>query len=752
MPVSWAKEHSLAAESLDSSPFFVFSALPILYGSFAILLFRRFAGFSRRSRLFMSGPKDDRTNRPPQRLRASLASVPWIGAQGAETLKRLGLTTVRDLVFYFPRDYEPNAQLALIADLREDLPVRVKARLVDIELRGFRSGKSVLGALFQDDAGARFRAVWFNMPFLRQQLVKDNTYLVTGKGRLKGQTWEFPHPRAALLEADVQPEEQQGLSPIYSLTEGLLQGRLRMWMRRMLKQTIEEIEEPFPEPFRQGKQLIGIHDAVRWIHFPLSEEHLAQARRRLVYQELLVLQTALALRKAMVARQPAIPLSSDARVDARIRRRIPFQLSADQDQAIAELRQDLAKGHPMQRLLQGDVGAGKTIVAAYCLLLAVANGCQGALMAPTEILARQQFQTMGNLLQKSKVQVGLLVGGQKQAERELTLADIATGRTQVVVGTQAVIQEKVRFQKLGLVVIDEQHRFGVRERAILKQNQFAPHYLVMTATPIPRTMMLAACGDLDVSVLKEKPRGVLPISTHLVEPESRGAWWNFVRKKLREGRQAYIVAPLVESSERVEANNVEDLFESLTQTELASFRVGLIHGQQSSQLNQNAMDAFRLGKLDAVVCTSVIEVGLDVPNAVTITIYNPERFGLSQLHQLRGRVGRGAHAGFCGCFVDPAQTGNRARMEAFAAHSSGFDLAEIDFKLRGPGEVLGAKQSGLPRLAIADLARDGETLVEARTDALQLLAQNQLDDPSWRVFHKLVLQRHGLGMMLGDVG
>ena len=691
----------------------------------------------------------------PRRLRAPLATVPWIGDEGAAKLARMGMRTVRDLIFHFPRDYEAEAKAVEIAEVQENLPVRIQAVLREVNFRGYTSGKSILGGLFEDPAGVRFRAVWFNMPFLRHQLQREKTYIITGKAKLKGLSWEFSQPRIVLLEGELEAAHRSGMAPIYALTEGVTLGKMRMWMRRLLRLAVQEIEEPLPEEFRQARNLMGIHQAVYSIHFPQNPQMLELARRRLVYQELLVLQTALGLRRAAVGKQPAFPLACDAKLDSRIRRRIPFILTPDQDKAIEELRDDLGKGKPMQRLLQGDVGSGKTIVAAYCLMLAAANDCQAAMMAPTEILARQQYQTLCKLLHESKVQVGLLVGGQKAAEKDEVLARIARGDIQVVVGTQAVIQEGVRFKRLGLVVIDEQHRFGVRERAALKQSEFTPHYLVMTATPIPRTMMLAACGDMDVTLLKDKPRQLRPVSTHLVEPKDRAPWWEFVRKKLREGRQAYVVAPLVESSERVEADNVEDLFESLSQTELAGFRVGLIHGRQSSQTNQGAMDAFRASKLDALVCTSVIEVGLDVPNAVTMTIYNPERFGLSQLHQLRGRVGRGAHQSHCACFVgestDPP-TENRTRMEAFAKHSNGFELAEIDFKLRGPGEVLGAKQSGLPRLAIADLARDGDLLQEARADALRWIEENRHEDAAWAALVKLVLQRHGKGMLLGDVG
>jgi ATP-dependent DNA helicase RecG len=405
-------------------------------------------------------------------------------------------------------------------------------------------------------------------------------------------------------------------------------------------------------------------------------------------------------------------------------------------------------------LLQGDVGSGKTVVAVYAMLTCVARGHQAALMAPTEILARQHADTLSGLLQASRVRHVLLVGGLPQKQREAALADIAAGEVDVVIGTHALLQEDVRFARLGLVVIDEQHKFGVRQRAALRQGQQSPHYLVMTATPIPRTVSMTLFGDLDVTTLREMPPGRQEIRTYLVEPANQSRWWNFVREKLRAGRQAYVVAPLVDESQNVPAASVAEAFERLTNGELAAFRVGVIHGQMSSSEKEQAMADFRAGRAQVLVSTSVIEVGVDVANACVMVIDSAERFGLAQLHQLRGRVGRGMYAGFCGVLVSEALSPQaRARLDAFAATTDGFQLAEMDFELRGPGDLFGTQQHGLPPLRIADLRRDQHLLEDARGKAQQLFAADPgLKLPQHARLRRQMLVRYGGALELSDVG
>jgi ATP-dependent DNA helicase RecG len=482
---------------------------------------------------------------------------------------------------------------------------------------------------------------------------------------------------------------------------------------------------------------------------------LARARRRFVFQELFVLQLAVVARRwqqQVGFRAPSLEASAD--INARIERLFPFEWTAGQRAAVAEVAADMARETPMNRLLQGDVGSGKTVVAVYAMLLCVARGYQAALMAPTEILARQHAETLAELLRASRVRYLLLVGGLTPKQRETALVEIAAGNIDLVIGTHAVVQEDVRFAKLGLVVIDEQHKFGVRQRAALRQGKQSPHYLVMTATPIPRTISMTLFGDLDVTTLREMPPGRHEVRTYIVEPAEQPRWWNFVRDKLRAGRQAFVVAPLVDESQNVAAASVAEAFERLTNGELAAFRVRIIHGRMTPAEKEQAMADFRAGLTHVLVSTSVIEVGVDVPNACVMVIDSPERFGLAQLHQLRGRVGRGMFAGFCGVLMSEGMSEQaRDRLNRFAATSDGFELAEMDFQLRGPGDLFSTQQHGLPPLRIADLRRDQAVLEEARREAQRLFAADPgLKHADHQRLRRQMLVRYGNALELGDVG
>jgi ATP-dependent DNA helicase RecG len=443
----------------------------------------------------------------------------------------------------------------------------------------------------------------------------------------------------------------------------------------------------------------------------------------------------------------------DAKIDARIRRLLPFELTESQNTAIAEISADLALDRPMNRLLQGDVGSGKTIVSLYAMLACVAHGRQAALMAPTEILARQHADTLASLLEASRVKYALLTGGQSAPQRRELLQQLGSGELNVVIGTHAVVQEGVEFKNLGLVVVDEQHKFGVRQRNALRQGDVAPHYLVMTATPIPRTLSMTLFGDLDLSTLRALPAGRQQVNTYLIEPEQEPRWWHFVRARLAEGRQAYVVAPLVDDSENVAAPSVAAAFEQLTNGELEAFRLGLLHGRMSSAEKQRAMADFRSGETQVLVSTTVIEVGVDVPNATLIAVAGAERFGLAQLHQLRGRVGRGNRAGYCGVLLGETNEAARERLAAFAASTDGFALAELDFELRGPGDLFGTQQHGLPPLRIANLQTDRDVLEEARREAQLLVAADPgLKHAENEKLREQMLKRYGAALELGDAG
>jgi ATP-dependent DNA helicase RecG len=689
---------------------------------------------------------------PAEILATPIQFLKGVGPQRAELLERLGLRTARDVVFFFPRDYQDLNELARVADLVEGNLTRLRGTIEEVDQRVNASGSIVLGVLLAVEQG-RVRLIWFNSPFRRERFRLGEQLLVTGKPKFNGGIWEFAHPQVQSLDVDEQ-EPASKLLPVYPLTEGLNQGQMRRVAAAALETCVDLLDDVFPADFLASHGMMPIRQAILAIHHPGDRDELERARHRLIYQELLVLQLALALKHHdQHARRNAPPLEATAKIDARIRRLFPFELTAAQNQAIAEVAADMGRPHPMNRLLQGDVGSGKTVVAVYALLLAVAHSHQAALMAPTEVLARQHAATLERTLAASHVKWGLLTGGTTAAERADLLRRLASGDLNVIIGTQAILQADVHFARLGLVVIDEQHKFGVRQRAGLKQAGADPHYLVMTATPIPRTVAMTQFGDLDVSTLRESPPGRQTVRTYLVAEAARPKWWEFFGRKLREGCQGYIVTPVIDESSEADVASLEQAFESLAHGPLEAFRLGLLHGRMSSTAKDDAMQAFRRGDVQALVTTTVVEVGVDVGNATLMTVYSGERFGLSQLHQLRGRISRGTQPGFCAVFTDVESSEARQRLESFAATNDGFRLAEIDFELRGPGDLLGTRQHGLPPLRIADLVRDGGVLEEARHDAQQLIAADPtLAQPQFALLKQMVLRRYGRVLELGDVG
>jgi len=680
-----------------------------------------------------------------------LAELRSVGRRELEAFQRLRLRTVGDLLFFFPRDYQDLTDLRAISDLEEDRLQSVEATVEEIDQRVSFNGNTVVGVLVRQNADY-LRAVWFNQPFMREKFARGQRVMLFGKPKLRGGRWEMSHPRWEILDEGGAAEP--GLLPVYPLTEGLKQHSLRRAVQEALANFSELVCEALPRPLREQYQLVPITTALADVHFPADADALERARRRFIFQELLILQLALAQRRcAQCFGQQAPVLEATAKIGARIERLLPFQLTAGQRQVLAEITGDMARPAPMNRLLQGDVGSGKTVVATYAMMVCVAQQHQAVMMAPTELLARQHFETLTRMLRNSQVRIALLTGGLNAADRRTLLIDIAAGEVDIVVGTQAIVQSGAVFRKLGLVVIDEQHRFGVRQRAALKQAGLDPHYLVMTATPIPRTISMTVFGDLDVSSLKETPAGRQPVRTYLVGPDKEDRWWEFVRKKLREGRQAFVVAPLVGDSDKLQLANVSTTYEDLANGQLEAFRLDLVHGQRTSQEKQLAMEAFAAGRTQVLVCTSIVEVGINVPNATLMTILDAERFGLAQLHQLRGRVSRGTHPGYCAVQADPKSDTARQRLEAFTSSQDGFHLAEIDFQLRGPGDLFGTAQHGLPRLRIADLTRDGELLAEARAAAQQLVADNpELAGDQWTLVRRQLTSRYSKALDLGDVG
>ena len=680
----------------------------------------------------------------------------YVGPQRAELLAKLGLRTAADVLFYFPRAYQDLSALRPIDQLEPGQLASVVGTIEEFDVRTTASGMTILGMLLRD--GVHYlRCVWFNQPWIRGKFPIHSRVLVAGEVRGTPLRWEIVHPHVEILSDDEDAPAGRIL-PVYPLTEGIAQSQ----MRRIVFQAVETfghlVEDVFPDDFLDSRRLWPIHKALVQIHQPADQASLEQARRRFIYQELLVLQLALAIRKWRLRHQrQAPPLPASAKIDARITRLFPFPLTTAQRQAIDEIASDMARPWPMNRLLQGEVGSGKTVVAMYAMLLAVAHGYQAALMAPTEILARQHLETLSRALAASRVRLALLVGSLTPAQRRTVLAQIAAGEVDIVIGTHAVThavaRSGVEFRRLGLVVIDEQHKFGVRQRAALKKAGVDPHYLVMTATPIPRTVAMTLFGDLDVSELRELPPGRQKVHTYLASQEQRLRWWRFFRQKLDEGQQGYVITPLVEEAESVDAANVQATYDALRQGELAGYRLGMLHGRMTPAEKDAVMAAFRDGRLQVLVATSVVEVGVDVPNATLMTIEGGERFGLAQLHQLRGRISRGTTSGYLCVFTSSAHEESRRRLEAFCQTTDGFALAEQDFRLRGPGDLFGTQQHGLPPLRIADLTRDAAVVEEARQEAQRLVATDpDLADPRWARLRRQVFSRYGAALDLGDVG
>jgi len=686
-----------------------------------------------------------------EQLLKPLHQVPGVSPAWAELMAKLGLRSVSNVLFNFPRRYLDLSDVRPIAEIEADKPVSVRGVVVDVDARETRRG-ILVGALITE-AGQNLRAVWFNQAFMMKRLVRGQQVMFSGKAKKKLGLWEMSHPRVQWLE-DADDTSGAAILPVYSLTEGVGQGQVRYVTRTVLEHFSAQLDDVFPEDYLTQHQLLPIREAIPNIHFPSDQAALAAAQRRLVYQELLVLQLALAIKRAQQrSGRPAPALECTAKIDARIRRLLPFELTPGQEQAIREISGDLAQNRPMSRLLEGDVGSGKTVVALYAMLVAVAHGYQAALMAPTEILARQHAATLEKLLAHSQVNRSLLLGGMPSAKRDALLAQIASGEMHLIVGTQAMLQEDVRFAKLGLVVIDEQHKFGVRQRSTLRGSDAAPHYLVMSATPIPRSLAMTQFGDLDLSVIRDAPPGRQQVRTYWAKDDQREKWWTFFTRKLNEGRQGYVIVPLVEGSENTQATSLQEAYESLANGPLEAYRLGLVHGRLGQQEKDAAMEDFRSGRTQVLIATSVVEVGVDVPNATLMTIEGAEHFGLAQLHQLRGRISRGSFPGFCTVFTESESDDVKQRIEAFVSTTDGFTLAELDFALRGSGHLLGTQQSGMPPLLIADLERDREILDEARRDAQTLVdADPGLANPAWARIRHMVLTRFGHALDLADVG
>jgi ATP-dependent DNA helicase RecG len=701
----------------------------------------------------------------PSALEVSLGELDGVGPKLAEAAAEAGMHTLGDLLWRVPRSHRDRTVVS-IAELEPGQQATVRVEVLADAGRPFRRrGLSILTVRVGDESGS-VRATWFNQPWLARKLTRGTGLLLTGSRDKRGfrvseyevvsggegqgappAGWVSRQERsaadresglgekedAAAREGHPAPPHERRLMPVHPATEQLNAQRIRGWVEQAIGLAPNAIEA-LPAELRERRGLAGVADALKAVHFPEGERDVEEARERLAFEELFLYQAVLATRKrSHRAARPAPKLGEPGEAVGRWLESLPFELTRDQRKACEEIDADLDSGEPMQRLLMGEVGSGKTVVALYAMLRALEAGFQAALMAPTETLAEQHAATLERLLVHEPVPFSLLTGATPVARRREALERLESGELGLVVGTHALIEPDVRFARLGVCVVDEQHRFGVRQRRALDSKRvegMAPHVLHMTATPIPRTLSLTAYGDLDTTALRELPAGRQPVETRLVEEGERAAAYEFVRGQLRTGRQAYVVCPLVEESERMQGRAAEVEAERLAAGELSGFSVGLIHGQMPSADKAAAMEAFASREIDVLVATTVIEVGIDVPNATAMLIEGAERYGISQLHQLRGRVGRGAHESHCLLFAEGGGGMARRRLRAVVRSRDGFELAEVDLALRGEGEVLGTLQHGLPRFAVAELPDDAENLVAAKDEVLALLDRyGSLDAP-----------------------
>ena len=667
-------------------------------------------------------------------------------------LEKLGIRTIRDLLFFFPRDYECTGELVDLSELEAESEVTVVGEIADTRTGRTRYGKSIY-SINIDCEDVEVKATWFNMRFLKDKFQVGDRVVLSGVAKPKANRWEMTHPRISIVDEDTEVQGSEVL-PVYRLSQGISQPAIRKLVKTAVDDYVELLDEALPELIRTQKGIGSIQEAIRGIHHPEKLEDLGQHRLRFVYQELLVLQLALALRRwhhSILHKAPQ--LETDARIHSRITARFPFELTSAQQRVVQDICDDMARDEPMNRLLQGDVGSGKTVVAEYAMLLSVAHGHQAVLMAPTEILAQQHYHTLQEDLKNSRVNIGILTGSMKTAERREVLEGLASGNIDLLIGTHSVANDEVEFKSLALVVIDEQHKFGVRQRMAVRNNGLNPHYLVMSATPIPRTIAMGMFADLDISTIRQGPDHQQPVNTYLGDPEEREKWWEFYRNKLREGRQGYVIASTVERGTREGRLSVEEIYQGLADRILSDFRIGMVHGKMSPADKAETMARFHAHELDVLVATSVIEVGVNVPNASLMTIEDAQQFGLAQLHQLRGRVRRGHHTGYVCVFGNPANVEAETRLQSFVDTLDGFELAEIDFELRGPGDLFGTKQHGMPPLRVADLRRDRAIVELARDDAQALLESDPgLQGTQFVKLRKQVLRRYGRVLDVGDVG
>jgi ATP-dependent DNA helicase RecG len=686
-------------------------------------------------------PKPEPPDRPIDGLDSPITRLPGIKKGYARRMANLGVATIGDMLELYPRRYDDYRSLKTINQLEYGEEVTIIGTVWDSQARETRRGGTIVTSTLSDGT-ATIQATWFNQPWLADKLKAGSQIVISGKvdeylGRLVFQSPEWEPLDKHLVHTG-------RLVPVYPLTQGITQK----WLRRLMKQTVDywtqRLPDHLPEPSRERLDMPCLDQAVRQIHFPSSWDDLETARRRLAFDEFLLIQLGVLRQRRQWRSQPGRPVTVDEGLLQSFVSSLPYSLTGAQQRVLQEIIEDLRQPVPMSRLLQGDVGSGKTVVALAAMLVAAADGGQTALMAPTEILAEQHFRSITNLIgdfqpadSVSRFAVRLLTGSTPSAERDAIYQEFASGQAKLVVGTHALIQGGVEFSDLRLAIIDEQHRFGVQQRATLRDKGTGnPHVLVMSATPIPRTLALTLYGDLDLSVIDEMPPGRQRIMTRWLSPLERERAYSFVRSQIEQGRQAFIICPLVEESEKVEAKSAVEEHARLQKEIFPDLKLGLLHGRMKAEEKDAVMRQFRNGELHILVSTAVVEVGIDVPNASVMLVEGANRFGLAQLHQFRGRVGRGEHQSYCLLLADASTPDAEARLRAISETNDGFKLAEEDLKLRGPGEFFGTRQSGLPDIKLAKLS-DVRLLEMARNEAKNLFESDpDLSRPEHRLLSR----------------
>ncbi|WP_345807437.1 ATP-dependent DNA helicase RecG [Bacillus pumilus] len=675
-----------------------------------------------------------------QKLQDNVSVLKGIGEETEKTLNELGIHTVADLLGYFPYRYD-DYELRNLEEVKHDERVTVEGKVHSEPVLTYY-GKKRSRLTFRLLVG-RFliTAICFNRPYLKRSLVLGDTVSVTGK-------WDKNRQSIMVQEFKKGTHEQDGsIEPVYSVKENVTVKMMRRFVKQALTLYVDKAKDPLPKQLVSTYKLMSYQEALKTIHLPETRDSLKQARRRFVYEEFLIFQLKMqAIRKKEREKTSGIqhPFSKDAVFE--FVHSLPFPLTKAQSRVLDEIMSDMASPYRMNRLLQGDVGSGKTAVAAIALYAAHLSGYQGALMVPTEILAEQHADSLYQLFEKWGLNIALLTSSVKGKRRRELLERLKEGEIDILVGTHALIQDEVEFQQLGLVITDEQHRFGVEQRKKLRSKGQDPDVLFMTATPIPRTLAITVFGEMDVSVIDELPAGRKQIETYWVKHDMLERILAFVDKELKKGRQAYIICPLIEESDKLDVQNAIDVHSMLTEAYRGKWSIGLMHGKLASDEKDQVMRDFTANEVQILVSTTVVEVGVNVPNATIMVIYDADRFGLSQLHQLRGRVGRGEHQSFCVLMADPKSETGKERMRIMSETTDGFELSEKDLELRGPGDFFGKKQSGMPEFKVADMVHDYRALETARKDAAELVQSDAFwTDPEYKELRQTLVDSGVLG-------